>query len=162
MSVEIPCAPVSEADVAADERADVQMEFIQLPKEESQRPRIFPSRSDVTEQLPEAARAEPAEAQSEEEEIEARGEYDKLLFRSDTLQITDLGAPGVREEFVETCPGEHKGVIESVVTIEDDFITTVVQTTTDEGESGSPQCALCSPRAARGGKETITPCRRRT
>ena len=47
-----------------------------------------------------------------------------------------MGAPGVREEFVETCPGEHKGVIESVVTIEDDFIT-VVQTTTDEGESGS-------------------------
>nr|XP_042100083.1 microtubule-associated protein 2 isoform X18 [Ovis aries] len=138
LSVEIPCAPVvSEADVAADERADVQMEFIQLPKEESQEtPDISITPSDVTEQLPEAARAEPAEAQSEEEEIEARGEYDKLLFRSDTLQITDLGAPGVREEFVETCPGEHKGVIESVVTIEDDFIT-VVQTTTDEGESGS-------------------------
>ncbi|XP_017915622.1 PREDICTED: microtubule-associated protein 2 isoform X13 [Capra hircus] len=138
LSVEIPCAPVvSEADVAADERADVQMEFIQPPKEESQEtPDISITPSDVTEQLPEAARAEPAEAQSEEEEIEARGEYDKLLFRSDTLQITDLGAPGVREEFVETCPGEHKGVIESVVTIEDDFIT-VVQTTTDEGESGS-------------------------
>ncbi|XP_070314679.1 microtubule-associated protein 2 isoform X15 [Odocoileus virginianus] len=138
LSVEIPCAPVvSEADVATDERADVQMEFIQLPKEESQEtPDISITPSDVTEQLPEATRAEPAEAQSEEEEIEARGEYDKLLFRSDTLQITDLGAPGVREEFVETCPGEHKGVIESVVTIEDDFIT-VVQTTTDEGESGS-------------------------
>ncbi|CAI9165071.1 unnamed protein product [Rangifer tarandus platyrhynchus] len=138
LSVEIPCAPVvSETDVATDERADVQMEFIQLPKEESQEaPDISITPSDVTEQLPEAARAEPAEAQSEEEEIEARGEYDKLLFRSDTLQITDLGAPGVREEFVETCPGEHKGVIESVVTIEDDFIT-VVQTTTDEGESGS-------------------------
>ncbi|KAB0380881.1 hypothetical protein FD755_008665 [Muntiacus reevesi] len=138
LSVEIPCAPVvSEADVAADERADVQMEFIQLPKEENQEtPDISITPSDVTEQLPEAARAEPAEAQSEEEEIEARGEYDKLLFRSDTLQITDLGAPAVREEFVETCPGEHKGVIESVVTIEDDFIT-VVQTTTDEGESGS-------------------------
>ncbi|KAB0366537.1 hypothetical protein FD754_010693 [Muntiacus muntjak] len=138
LSVEIPCAPVvSEADVAADERADVQMEFIQLPKEENQEtPDISITPSDVTEQLPEAARAEPAEAQSEEEEIEARGEYDKLLFRSDTLQITDLGAPAVREEFAETCPGEHKGVIESVVTIEDDFIT-VVQTTTDAGESGS-------------------------
>ncbi|XP_044793672.2 microtubule-associated protein 2 isoform X24 [Bubalus bubalis] len=138
LSVEIPCAPVvSEADVAADDRADVQMEFIQPPKEESQEtPDISITPSDVTERLPEAARAEPAEAQSEEEEIEARGEYDKLLFRSDTLQITDLGAPGVREEFVETCPGEHKGVIESVVTIEDDFIT-VVQTTTDEGESGA-------------------------
>ncbi|XP_044769652.1 microtubule-associated protein 2 isoform X10 [Neomonachus schauinslandi] len=138
LSVEIPCAPaVLEADLVPDERADVQMEFIQQPKEESKEtPDISVTPSDVTEPLPEATRAEPAEAQSEEEEIEARGEYDKLLFRSDTLQITDLGVPGVREEFVETCPGEHKGVIESVVTIEDDFIT-VVQTTTDEGESGS-------------------------
>ncbi|XP_067596861.1 microtubule-associated protein 2 isoform X10 [Pseudorca crassidens] len=138
LSVEIPCAPaVSEADLAADERADVQMELIQLPKEENKEtPDISITPSDVTEPLPEATGAEPAEAENEEEEIEARGDYDKLLFRSDTLQITDLGVPGVREEFVETCPGEHKGVIESVVTIEDDFIT-VVQTTTDEGESGS-------------------------
>ncbi|XP_029789810.1 microtubule-associated protein 2 isoform X7 [Suricata suricatta] len=138
LSVEIPCASaVSEADIAAEERADVQMEFIQQPKEESKEtPDISVTPSDVTEPLPKAIGAEPAEAQSEEEEIEARGEYDKLLFRSDTLQITDLGIPGVREEFVGTCPGEHKGVIESVVTIEDDFIT-VVQTTTDEGESGS-------------------------
>uniref|UniRef100_A0ABI7YUH5 Microtubule-associated protein n=1 Tax=Felis catus TaxID=9685 RepID=A0ABI7YUH5_FELCA len=138
LSVEIPCAPaVSEADLAPDERADVQMEFIQQPKEESKEaPDISVTPSDVTEPLPKAIGAEPAEVQSEEEEIEARGEYDKLLFRSDTLQITDLGIAGVREEFVETCPGEHKGVIESVVTIEDDFIT-VVQTTTEEGESGS-------------------------
>ncbi|XP_068400651.1 microtubule-associated protein 2 isoform X2 [Eschrichtius robustus] len=138
LSVEIPCAPaVSEADLAADERADVQMEFIQLPKEENKEtPDISITPSEVTEPLPEATGAEPAEAENEEEEIEAQGEYDKLLFRSDTLQITDLGVPGVREEFVETCPGEHKGVIESVVTIEDDFIT-VVQTTTDEGELGS-------------------------
>ncbi|XP_006872795.1 PREDICTED: microtubule-associated protein 2-like isoform X1 [Chrysochloris asiatica] len=138
LSVEIPCAStVSDADSATDERADVQMEFIQLPKEESKEtPDISITPSDVTEPLLEGIVSEPAEAQSEEEEIEARGEYDKLLFRSDTLQITDLGIPGVREEFVETCPGEHKGGIESVVTIEDDFIT-VVQTTTDEGESGS-------------------------
>nr|XP_034491575.1 microtubule-associated protein 2 isoform X1 [Marmota flaviventris] len=137
LSVEIPCPPaVSEADLAAEEKAEVQMEFIQLPKEDSKEtPDISVTPSDVAEPLLEAAVvSEPAEA--EEEEIEARGEYDKLLFRSDTLQITDLGIPGVREEFVETCPGEHKGVIESVVTIEDDFIT-VVQTTTDEGESGS-------------------------
>ncbi|XP_012516695.1 PREDICTED: microtubule-associated protein 2 isoform X1 [Propithecus coquereli] len=138
LSVEIPCPPaVSEADLVTDERADVQMEFIQLPKDESKEtPDISITPSDVTEPLLGAVVSELAEAQREEEEIEARGEYDKLLFRSDTLQITDLGVPGVREEFVETCPGEHKGVIESVVTIEDDFIT-VVQTTTDEGESGS-------------------------
>ncbi|XP_064229135.1 microtubule-associated protein 2 isoform X15 [Aotus nancymaae] len=138
LSVEIPCPPtVSEADLATDERADVQMEFIQGPKEESKEtPDISITPSDVAEPVHEAIVSEPAEVQSEEEEIEAQGEYDKLLFRSDTLQITDLGASGAREEFVETCPGEHKGVIESIVTIEDDFIT-VVQTTTDEGESGS-------------------------
>ncbi|XP_070278120.1 microtubule-associated protein 2 isoform X5 [Myotis yumanensis] len=138
LSVEVPCAPaVSEAELAEDERADVQLESIQPPKEESKEtPGISITPSDVTEPLLEAVGAEPAEAQNEEEEVEARGEYDKLLFRSDTLQITDVGVPSVREEFVETCPGEHKGVIESVVTIEDDFIT-VVQTTTDEGESGS-------------------------
>ncbi|KAM5325892.1 microtubule-associated protein 2 isoform 3-T5 [Glossophaga mutica] len=138
LSVEIPCASaVSDTDLALEERADVQLAFMQPPKEESKEtPGISITPSDVTEPLPEAVGAEPAEAQSEEEEIEARGEYDKLLFRSDTLQISDLGIPGAREEFVETCPGEHKGVIESVVTIEDDFIT-VVQTTTDEGESGS-------------------------
>ncbi|XP_059024187.1 microtubule-associated protein 2 isoform X12 [Mustela lutreola] len=138
LSVEIPCArAASEADLVPDERADVQMEFIEQPKEESKEtPETSVTPSGVAEPLLEATGAAPAEAQSEEEEIEARGEYDKLLFRSDTLQITDLGVPGVREEFVETCPGEHKGVIESVVTIEDDFIT-VVQTTTEEGESGS-------------------------
>ncbi|XP_069874409.1 microtubule-associated protein 2 isoform X23 [Dipodomys merriami] len=141
LSVEIPCPPaVSEAELAAaDDRADVQMEFIQLPKEESKETLdTSATPSEVTPTQVEAIVCEPAEALSEEEEIEARGEYDKLLFRSDTLQITDLGIPSSREEVVEACPGpgEHKGVIESVVTIEDDFIT-VVQTTTEEGESGS-------------------------
>lgn len=153
LSVEIPCASaVSDADLALEERADVQLAFMQPPKEGSKEtPGISITPSDVTEPLPEALGAEPAEAQSEEEEIEARGEYDKLLFRSDTLQISDLGIAGAREQFVETCPGEHKGVIESVVTIEDDFIT-VVQTTTDEGESGSHSvrfAALEQPKAER-------------
>ncbi|XP_040609362.1 microtubule-associated protein 2 isoform X19 [Mesocricetus auratus] len=152
LSVEIPCPPpVSEADLSTDEKAEVQMEFIQLPKEEStETPDIPAIPSDVTQPQPEAIVSEPAEVPSEEE-IEAGGEYDKLLFRSDTLQITDLVVPGSREEFVETCPGEHKGVIESVVTIEDDFIT-VVQTTTDEGESGSHSvrfAALAQPEEER-------------
>uniref|UniRef100_A0A0U1RRX4 Microtubule-associated protein n=2 Tax=Rattus TaxID=10114 RepID=A0A0U1RRX4_RAT len=146
LSVEIPCPPpVSEADSSIDEKAEVQMEFIQLPKEEStETPDIPAIPSDVTQPQPEAVVSEPAEVRGEEEEIEAEGEYDKLLFRSDTLQITDLLVPGSREEFVETCPGEHKGVVESVVTIEDDFIT-VVQTTTDEGELGSHSVRFAAP-----------------
>ncbi|XP_029332801.1 microtubule-associated protein 2 isoform X2 [Mus caroli] len=146
LSVEIPCPPpVSEADLSTDEKGEVQMEFIQLPKEEStETPDIPAIPSDVTQPQPEAIVSEPAEVPSEEEEIEAGGEYDKLLFRSDTLQISDLLVSGSREEFVETCPGEHKGVVESVVTIEDDFIT-VVQTTTDEGESGSHSVRFAAP-----------------
>ncbi|KAL6052405.1 hypothetical protein STEG23_015792 [Scotinomys teguina] len=152
LSVEIPCPPpVSEADLPADEKAEVQMESIQLPKEEStETPDIPAIPSEVTQAQPEAIVSEPAEVPSEEE-IEAGGEYDKLLFRSDTLQITDLVVSESREEFAETCPGEHKGVIESVVTIEDDFIT-VVQTTTDEGESGSHSvrfAALAQPEEER-------------
>lgn len=152
LSVEIPCPPpVSEADLSTDKKTEVQMEFIQLPKEEStETPDIPAIPSDVTQPQPEAVVPEPAEVPSEEE-IEAGGEYDKLLFRSDTLQITDLVVPGSREEFVETCPGEHKGGIESVVTIEDDFIT-VVQTTTDEGELGSHSvrfAALAQPEEER-------------
>ncbi|XP_051010136.1 microtubule-associated protein 2 isoform X12 [Acomys russatus] len=154
LSVEIPCPPpVSEADSSTDEKAEVQMESIQLPKESStETPEIPAIPSDVTQPQPEAIVSDRAEVPSEEEEIEAGGEYDRLLFRSDTLQITDLVVPGSREEFVETCPGEHKGVIESVVTIEDDFIT-VVQTTTDEGgESGSHSvrfAALAQPEEER-------------
>ncbi|XP_029425820.1 microtubule-associated protein 2 isoform X9 [Nannospalax galili] len=153
MSVEIPCPPpVSRVDILTDETAEVHMEFIQLPKEESKETLDIPvTPSDVTQPQPETIVCESAESPREEEEIEAGGEYDKLLFRSDTLQITDLGIPGSREEFVETCPGEHKGVIESVVTIEDDFIT-VVQTTMDEGESGSHSvrfAALAQPEEER-------------
>nr|XP_045003455.1 microtubule-associated protein 2 isoform X2 [Jaculus jaculus] len=151
LSVEIPCPPAvpAAADVAADARAEVQMEFIQPPaREESQEsPEAPASPPDAAQLQPEeAVVSEPAEAPSEEEEIEARGEYDRLLFRSDTLQIADLGAPGSgAAAFVEACPpGERKGGIESVVTIEDDFIT-VVQTTTDEGESGSHSVRFAAP-----------------
>nr|XP_020864358.1 microtubule-associated protein 2 isoform X4 [Phascolarctos cinereus] len=123
------------------EGTDAQMEQVQEPKEEvKETPDISITPSEVIEPLLHRTVSAPEEAQrEEEEEIEARGEYNKLLFRSETLQVTDLSVPAVKEELVELSAAEmpeYKGVIESVVTIEDDFIT-VVQTTTDEGETGS-------------------------
>ncbi|XP_031814021.1 microtubule-associated protein 2 isoform X23 [Sarcophilus harrisii] len=127
--------------VVQTEGPDIQMEQVQQPKEDvKETPDISITPSEVIEPLLQGIVSEPEETQrEEEEEIEARGEYDKLLFHSETLQITDLSVPAVKEELVELGAAEmpeYKGVIESVVTIEDDFIT-VVQTTTDEGETGS-------------------------
>ncbi|XP_044526643.1 microtubule-associated protein 2 isoform X10 [Gracilinanus agilis] len=123
------------------EGTEIQMEPDQQPKEAvKETPDISITPSEVIEPLLQGIVSEPEEVpKEEEEEIEARGEYDKQLFRSETLQITDLSVPAVKEELVELGAAEmpeYKGVIESVVTIEDDFIT-VVQTTTDEGETGS-------------------------
>lgn len=102
------------------------MEFIQGLKEESKEILdIFIMFFDVVELLYEVIIFELVEIQSEEEEIEVQGEYDKLFFCLDIFQIIDLGVLGVREEFVEICLGEYKGVIEFVVIIEDDFIIVV-------------------------------------
>ncbi|XP_043848349.1 microtubule-associated protein 2 isoform X25 [Dromiciops gliroides] len=138
---EPPTATDSKSCVVKTEETPIQMEQVQRPKEEiKETPDISITPSEVIEPLLQGIVSEPEEAQrEEEEEIEARGESDKLLFRSETLQITDLSVPAVKEELVELGAAEmpeYKGVIESVVTIEDDFIT-VVQTTTDEGETGS-------------------------
>lgn len=72
----------------------------------------------------------------------------------------DLEKPG--EEEVEVCqvvPGEMpelKGVIESVVTIEDDFIT-VVQTTVDEGETSSHSVRFAEAPQTDTGEEGFYP-----
>ncbi|XP_068931346.1 microtubule-associated protein 2 isoform X3 [Petaurus breviceps papuanus] len=138
---EPPAATASKSYEVQAEGTDIQMEQVQETKEEvKETPDISITPSEVIEPLLQGIVSEPEEApREEEEEIEARGEADKLLFRSETLQITDLSVPAVKEELVELGAAEmpeYKGVIESVVTIEDDFIT-VVQTTTDEGETGS-------------------------
>lgn len=65
-------------------------------------------------------------------------EEDKHLM-SEMPQEMDFGKPTDEELLAKVCPEalpELKGIIESVVTVEDDFIT-VVQTTVDEGESAS-------------------------
>uniref|UniRef100_A0A8C3IT13 Microtubule-associated protein n=1 Tax=Chrysemys picta bellii TaxID=8478 RepID=A0A8C3IT13_CHRPI len=98
---------ISKPDSLQEETADIQMESIPQPKEE------------IKETTPDIA-VRPAET---------------------TEQLPcDLTPESVKEEApTEAGPEEMpelKGVIESVVTIEDDFIT-VVQMTVDEGESAS-------------------------
>ncbi|NXQ52127.1 MTAP2 protein, partial [Anthoscopus minutus] len=76
----------------------------------------------------------------EEEEVEAgqeANEEDKQYLVSEVPP--DFGKPAAEEMGAKGSPEalpELKGIIESVVTVEDDFIT-VVQTTVDEGESAS-------------------------
>ncbi|XP_015490527.1 microtubule-associated protein 2 isoform X7 [Parus major] len=88
----------------------------------------------------ELAAGAPEEKEYEEEEMEAAQEAkeeDKQYLVSE--MPPDFGKPAAEEMGAKGSPEalpELKGIIESVVTVEDDFIT-VVQTTVDEGESAS-------------------------
>ncbi|KAM7152951.1 microtubule-associated protein 2 isoform 3-T3 [Macrochelys suwanniensis] len=132
---------IPKADSVQEETADIQMESIPQPKEEIKEttPDIAVRPVETTEQLlcdltPEYIKGKEHEEKEEEEE-----EDDKHQLMSDMHQQIELEAPTGAEVPTEAGPEEMpelKGVIESVVTIEDDFIT-VVQTTVDEGESAS-------------------------
>ncbi|KAG6939065.1 microtubule associated protein 2, partial [Chelydra serpentina] len=138
---------IPKADSVQEETADIQMESIPQPKEEIKEttPDIAVRPVETTEQLlcdltPEYVKGKEHEEKEEEEgEEEEEKEDDKHQLMSDMHQQIELEAPTGAEVPTEAGPEEMpelKGVIESVVTIEDDFIT-VVQTTVDEGESAS-------------------------
>ncbi|NXH48250.1 MTAP2 protein, partial [Dicaeum eximium] len=88
----------------------------------------------------ELAAGAPKREDYEEEEVETgqeAKEEDKQHLVSE--MPPDFGKPAAEEMGAKGSPEalpELKGIIESVVTVEDDFIT-VVQTTVDEGESAS-------------------------
>ncbi|XP_019409510.1 PREDICTED: microtubule-associated protein 2 isoform X16 [Crocodylus porosus] len=130
--------PISEAESVQEETAEIQMESIPQPKEEA--PDAAARPTETTEQLPYGLTAEtPKEEEHEEGGGEEEKEEEKQQFITEMPQEADLKT-AAKEEVpaeagLEEMP-ELKGVIESVVTVEDDFIT-VVQTTVDEGESAS-------------------------
>ncbi|XP_019378988.1 PREDICTED: microtubule-associated protein 2 isoform X10 [Gavialis gangeticus] len=130
--------PISEAESAQEETAEIQMESIPQPKEEA--PDAAARPMETTEQLPYGLTAEtPKGEEHEEGGGEEEKEEEKQQFVREMPQEADLKT-AAKEEVpaeagLEEMP-ELKGVIESVVTVEDDFIT-VVQTTVDEGESAS-------------------------
>ncbi|XP_071290490.1 microtubule-associated protein 2 isoform X11 [Agelaius tricolor] len=130
------------AEPIQEEPAEIQMESIpQLVEgaEETLDRAVKPTETQKL--LPcELAAGAPKEEEYEEEEVEAgqeAKEEDKEHLVSE--MPPDFGEPAAEEMGAKGSPEalpELKGIIESVVTVEDDFIT-VVQTTVDEGESAS-------------------------
>ncbi|RLV96449.1 hypothetical protein DV515_00012590, partial [Chloebia gouldiae] len=130
------------AEPLREEPAEIQMESIpQLVEgaEETLDRAVKPTETQKL--LPcEVAAGAPKGEEYEEEEVEAgqeAKEEDKQHLVSE--MPPDFGEPAAEEMGAKGSPEalpELKGIIESVVTVEDDFIT-VVQTTVDEGESAS-------------------------
>ncbi|XP_064371382.1 microtubule-associated protein 2 isoform X16 [Dromaius novaehollandiae] len=140
-SVELP---LPKAEPLQEETADVQMESIPQPAEGIEKiPDAAVKPMEIQKLLPCEVPAEATEREEhEEEEVEGgqeEKEEDKQQLISEVPPEVDLGKPTSEEMPAKVGPEallELKGIIESVVTVEDDFIT-VVQTTVDEGESAS-------------------------
>ncbi|NXE45628.1 MTAP2 protein, partial [Casuarius casuarius] len=132
------------AEPLQEETADVQMESIPQPTEGVEKiPDAVVKPMEIQKLLPCEVPAEATEREEhEEEEVEGgqeEKEEDKQQLISEVPPEVDLGKPTSEEMPARVGPEallELKGIIESVVTVEDDFIT-VVQTTVDEGESAS-------------------------
>ncbi|XP_064517995.1 microtubule-associated protein 2 isoform X23 [Pseudopipra pipra] len=128
---------LSKAEHLREEPAEIQMESIPQPAEGAEK---IPDTA-VKPMLPcEVAAGATKGEEHEEEEVEVEQEEkeeDKQHLVSE--MPPGFGEPAAEEMLAKGSPEavpELKGIIESVVTVEDDFIT-VVQTTVDEGESAS-------------------------
>uniref|UniRef100_A0A803V982 Microtubule-associated protein n=1 Tax=Ficedula albicollis TaxID=59894 RepID=A0A803V982_FICAL len=130
------------AEPLREEPAEIQMESIPQPAEGAEETLDTSVKPLETQKLLpcELAAGAPKGEEYEEEEVEAgqeAKEEDKEHLVSE--MPPDFGKPAAEEMGAKGSPEalpELKGIIESVVTVEDDFIT-VVQTTVDEGESAS-------------------------
>ncbi|XP_062362621.1 microtubule-associated protein 2 [Cinclus cinclus] len=128
------------AEPLQEEPAEIQMESIpQLAEgaEETLDTAVKPVETQKL--LPcELTAGAPKEEEYEEEEVEAGQEAKEEDKEHLVAEMPpDFGEPAAEEMGAKGSPEavpELKGIIESVVTVEDDFIT-VVQTTVDEGES---------------------------
>ncbi|NXP16312.1 MTAP2 protein, partial [Scytalopus superciliaris] len=133
---------LSKAERLQEEPSEIQMESIPQPAEGAEKiPDIAMKPMETQKLLPCEVVAEATkEEEHEEEEIEVEQEEkeeDKQHLRSE--MPPGFGEPAAEEMLAKGSPEalpELKGIIESVVTVEDDFIT-VVQTTVDEGESAA-------------------------
>ncbi|KAM3667395.1 microtubule-associated protein 2 isoform 22-T25 [Ammospiza maritima maritima] len=130
------------AEPLREEPAEIQMESIpQLVEgaEETLDRAVKPTETQKL--LPcELAAGALKEEEYEEEEVEAGQEAKEEDKQHPVSEMPpEFGEPAAEEMGAKGSPEalpELKGIIESVVTVEDDFIT-VVQTTVDEGESAS-------------------------
>ncbi|XP_077174921.1 microtubule-associated protein 2-like isoform X21 [Paroedura picta] len=97
------------------------------------------------------------EEEEEEKQVEQQEEESKQEEEVEpTSQEGDVEKLGAEEKVTPEESSELKGVIESVVTIEDDFIT-IVQTTVDEGESGSHSVRFAESQSSETGEEGLQP-----
>ncbi|XP_037253596.1 microtubule-associated protein 2 isoform X24 [Falco rusticolus] len=126
-----------------EEPAEIQMETIPQPAEGIEKiPDTAVKPTEVQKLLPCEVTAGATKGEEHEEEVEVEQkekEEDKQHLVSEMPPEIDFGKPSAGEMLAKGSPEalpELKGIIESVVTVEDDFIT-VVQTTVDEGESAS-------------------------
>ncbi|XP_048340929.1 microtubule-associated protein 2 isoform X2 [Sphaerodactylus townsendi] len=97
--------------------------------------------------------------EEEEERKQAEQQAEVSKQEDETKQTSkerDLEQRGAEEKAAPEEPSELKGIIESVVTIEDDFIS-VVQTTVDEGEAGSHSVRFAKTQQAETGEGGIPP-----
>ncbi|XP_069638069.1 microtubule-associated protein 2 isoform X4 [Haliaeetus albicilla] len=132
------------AEPLQEEPAEIQMESIPQPAEGTKKTPDTPVKPmEIQKLLPcELAAGVTKREEPEEEEIEVgqeEKEEDKQHLISEMPPEIDFGKLTAEEMLAKGSPEalpELKGIIESVVTVEDDFIT-VVQTTVDEGESAS-------------------------
>ncbi|XP_031460240.1 microtubule-associated protein 2 isoform X5 [Phasianus colchicus] len=132
------------AEPPQEEPAEIQMESIPQPPEETEKiPDTVVKPTEIQTLLPSEVTAEATKREDHKEEKLEGGqeekEEDKQHLISEIPPEMDFGKPTDEELLAKVCPEalpELKGIIESVVTVEDDFIT-VVQTTVDEGESAS-------------------------
>ncbi|NXV77628.1 MTAP2 protein, partial [Atlantisia rogersi] len=132
------------AEPLQEEPAEIQMESIPQPTEAAEKvPDTAVKPTEIQKLLPcEATPGATKEEEHEEEEVEVeqeKKEEDKQQLTSGMPSEIDFGKPAAEGMLAKGSPEalpELKGIIESVVTVEDDFIT-VVQTTVDEGESAS-------------------------
>ncbi|XP_075367340.1 microtubule-associated protein 2 [Mycteria americana] len=135
---------LSKAEPLHEEPAEIQMENIPQPAEGTEKiPDTAVKPTEIQELLPcEVTAGATKGEEHEEEEVEVgqeEKEEDKQHLVSEMPPEIDFGKPTAEEMLAKGSPEalpELKGIIESVVTVEDDFIT-VVQTTVDEGESAS-------------------------
>ncbi|XP_064308131.1 microtubule-associated protein 2 isoform X3 [Phalacrocorax carbo] len=132
------------AEPLQEEPAEIQMESIPQPAEETEKiPDTAMKPMEIQKLLPcEVTAGATKGEEHEEEEVEVEQEEkeeDKQHLISEIPPEIDFEKPTAEEMLAKGSPEalpELKGIIESVVTVEDDFIT-VVQTTVDEGESAS-------------------------
>ncbi|CAN0201197.1 unnamed protein product [Bubo scandiacus] len=132
------------AEPLQEEPAEIQMESIPQAAEGPEKiPDTAVKPMEIQKLLPcEVTAGATKGEEHEEEEVEAGQEVkeeDKQHLISEIPPEIDFGKPIAEEMLAKGSPEalpELKGIIESVVTVEDDFIT-VVQTTVDEGESAS-------------------------